>query len=111
MLSAEEQAELANAFAHVINYGSDDPTEPIDPLTYVAPEGDTCLHIAALAGNFRAVQLLVREGLDVNAKGDMGYTPLQYALTAEIVQFLLASGADSSIVNEFGRSPVGWLDK
>jgi len=111
MLSAEEQAQLAEAFAHVINYGSDDPSDPIDPLTYLAPDGDTCLHIAAFGGNLRAVQLLVREGLDVNAKGDMGYTPLHYALTAEIAQFLLASGADSSIVNEFGQFPIGWSGK
>ncbi len=108
MLSAEEKAELLEAFAHMANYGSNDPTEPIDPLVYVAPDGDTCLHIASFAGNLRAVQLLVREGLNVNAKGDMGYTPLHYASTVEIVEFLLASRADSSIVNEFGRSPVGW---
>ncbi len=111
MLSTEEQVELAEAFVHVINYRSDDPTEPIDPLTYVAPDGDTCLHIAAFTGNLRAVQLLVREGLDVNAKGDMGYTPLHYASTAEVFEFLLASRADSSIVNEFGQSPVGWSGK
>jgi ankyrin repeat protein len=108
MLSADERTELAEAFAHVLNYGSADPTEQIDPLTYVAPDGDTCLHITAFGGNLRAVQLLIREGLNVNAKGDMGYTPLQYATTPEIVQFLLSSGADLAILNELGQSPVGW---
>ena len=107
-LSEIERAELASAFSDVINYGGDDPLAPIDPLAYRSPEGDSCLHIAAIRGDLRAVQLLVAAGLDVNERGDMGYTTLHYARTPEVVEFLLQNGADPGIKNEFGRCPVGW---
>jgi ankyrin repeat protein len=107
-LSPSELAELDAAFVNVTNYDSDDPTDKVDPLTYRAPDGDTCLHIAAHQGNLRAVELLIKAGLDINLQGDMGYTPLHYARTPEIVSVLLASGASTSIKNEFGQSPIGW---
>jgi len=83
---------------------------PIDPLTYVAPDGDTCLHIAAHRGNLRAVQLLIKAGLSPDRQGDMGYTALHYAATPDVVEFLLANGASMTIQNEFGRFPIGWSD-
>jgi len=101
-------SELQIAFSDLINYDDEDPTAPINPLRYHAPEGDTCLHIAAHRGNLRAVELLIKAGLNVNAQGDMGYTPLHYAANIEIVQLLLTSGANQNIKNEFGQSPVGW---
>ena len=52
-LSSSELAELQAAFADRLNYRSEDPTDPIDPLTYVALDGDTCLHVAARRGNLR----------------------------------------------------------
>jgi len=107
-LSPIEYAELQATFSDLLNYESDDPCDPIDPLTYCAPDKDTCLHVAAHRGNLRAVELLVKAGLDVNQQGDMGYTPLHYAATPEVISFLLAHGASPSIKNEFGTSPVGW---
>ncbi len=59
----------------------------------------------------RAVELLIRAGLDINLQGDMGYTPLHYARTPEVVAVLLAAGASSSIENDFGRAPIGWPAK
>lgn len=105
-LSPSEYAELRNAFADLMNYESDDPTEPIEPLTYVAPDGDTCLHVASHRGNVRAVELLVKAGADVNRQGDMGSTPLHYAATPEVASFLIASGASVTIRDEFGRLPL-----
>jgi ankyrin repeat protein len=110
-LTPAELTELRVAFADLVNYESGDPSDPIDPTTYHAPDGDSCLHIAAFRGQLRAVQLLVKAGLDVNEQGDMGYTPLQYAKAPEIVDFLLAHGASPTIKNEFGNSPVGWQTK
>jgi len=107
VLTEAERLELQQAFSDVMNYDSDDPLAPIDPLTYRAPDGDTCLHVAAHRGNLRAVQLLVRAGLDVSGRGDMGYTPLHCAGTPEVIEFLLQNGADPKIKNEFGQSPVG----
>ena len=105
-LSPSEQAELQVVFADLLNYDADDPTDAIDPLTYVASDGDTCLHVAARRGNLRAVQLLVKAGLDVDRTGDMGSTALHCASTPEVVAFLLASGASTEIKNEFGRYPI-----
>ena len=105
-LSASELAELHAAFADLLNYESEDSTDPIDPLTYVAPDGDTCLHVAARRGNLRVVELLVKAGLNVNQPGDMGSTPLHCASETDVIAFLLASGASTQIQDEFGRYPI-----
>jgi ankyrin repeat protein len=108
-LSEKELAELAQEFTDVMNYDSDDPTESIDPLTYQAPDGDSCLHIAASRNNHRAVALLLKAGVDVNGKGDMGCTPLHYAVmnsSREVVELLLRHGASKTIKNEFGVLPM-----
>ena len=105
-LSPAEIAELKLAFADLLNYESEDPCTPIDPLTYCAPDNDNCLHIAAHRGDLRNVQLLVRAGLDVNRPGDMGYTPLHYASTPEVFYFLVESGSSQLVKNEFGNIPV-----
>lgn len=107
-LTPAELAELELAFRDLLNYEGDDPTAPIDPVTQVTPEGDSCLHIAALRGDLRSVELLVKVGVDVNLQGDMGYTPLHYARTPEVVEFLLTHGARKDIKNEFGKAPIGW---
>ena len=109
-LSTVEMDELIEEFKDLTNYESEDPCEPIDPLTYVDPDGDTCLHVAAFRGNLRAVELLIKAGLDVNRQGDMGYTPLHYAKTQSVINCLLENGASTSIVNEFGKKPIGWED-
>jgi len=110
LLSELELEELRREFKDVLNYDADDVCDPIDPLTYVAPDGDTCLHIAAHRGSLRAVQLLVKAGLNPDRQGDMGHTALHYASTPEVVEFLLGCGASTTIKNEFGKSPIGWSD-
>lgn len=107
-LSPAEYAELQSIFADLLNYEADDPTTPIEPLTYVAPDGDTCLHVASHRGDLRAVQLLVKAGLDINRPGDMGATPMHYASNPEVASFLIASGASLQIRDEFGRLPVNY---
>lgn len=104
-LTEVELSELRAAFGDVTNYESEDPEAPIDPLSYVAPDGDTCLHIAAHRDDLESIRLLLKAGLDVNARGDMGYTPLHYARSREVFDVLLASNADPSIKNEFGKVP------
>ena len=104
-LSPSELAELSVAFAYVMNYEADDPMTPIDPISYRAPDGDTCLHIAAQKGDVRAVALLLQAGLNPNELGDMGSTPLHLASNREVAALLRAGGASSEIINEFGRKP------
>ena len=104
--TGKEMEELRSIFSDLMNYDSEDPLAPIDPFLYKSPEGDTCLHIAALRGDYRAALLLIDGGVSVNSIGDMGNTPLHYAAAEghkEIFDLLVSRGADKEIRNEFGK--------
>jgi ankyrin repeat protein len=106
-LTPTELDELRAAFADVLNYDSEDPTAPIDPLTYRAPDGDTCLHIAAIRGDYRSAQLLLKAGLHPNARGDMSQTPLHCAKRNghdDIAALLVSRGALTDVTDEFGKT-------
>lgn len=106
--SKDEIAELQKRYNHPINYESDSHQTPIDPLSYVDSNGDSLLHIAASGGDLRTVELLLKAGIDVDRLGDMGCTALHYALAGDhkdVANFLLAHGASTEIINEFGLRP------
>jgi ankyrin repeat protein len=72
--------------------------------TYDA-DGDALLHHVALTSGVDEVDLLVACGAEVNARGDMGFTPLHYAAMRgrlKVVEKLLALGADAGLRNEWG---------
>ena len=107
-LSEAEISELQKKYHYLVNYESDDPDSPIDPLTYVDSNGDSLFHIAAQLGDFRTVEMLLDAGFDVNQTGDMGCTALHYAKMKKqegVVNLLLAHGASTSIRNDFGQLP------
>jgi len=104
-LSDAEIEELQKTYGHLVNYESEDPEAPIDPLTYVDSNGDSLLHIAAQRGDLRTIGLLLRAGVDANLLGDMGCTALHYAKTKDVASLLLAHGASTEIRNEFGKLP------
>jgi ankyrin repeat protein len=107
-LTADEVAELQNRYSYLTNYQADDLDAPIDPLTYVDSNGDRLLHIAVQLGDARTAELLLRAGIDVNQLGDMGCTALHYASMlhkADVIRILLANGAATNIVNDFGKLP------
>src|SRR5215471_13835947 len=69
---------------------------------------DTPLHIAAFAGNRRAVRLLLEAGADIHAKGDLSTSPLYNAVSArhvQVAELLLQHGADPDAENELGFTP------
>jgi ankyrin repeat protein len=112
-LTDEQIASLQRAYSDLINYESADPTAPIDPATYRAPDGDRLIHIAALRGDADTVELLLAAGEDINAAGDMGDTPAHYAAMGEhpqLFDFLLRRGADQSVTNEFGMTVASAWD-
>ncbi|TVQ84582.1 MAG: ankyrin repeat domain-containing protein [Micavibrio sp.] len=83
--------------------------EPIDVVTWTEDGEDTLLHSAAFTGNFEAVKLLVELGADINALGDMHYTPLHYAALQghnDIYDYLLSHGASTELVSQFGTTPL-----
>lgn len=100
--------ELQDKYHYLVNYESNDPNEPINPLTYIDSGGDNLMHIAAQLGDLGTISFLIGAGLDVNKAGDMGSTALHYAYEGkhqEIIDFLLNHGASIELRNEFGKLP------
>lgn len=67
-------------------------------------------HISRHLVDRTLVRLLVDQGADVNARDDLGRTPLHYATSGPIVQFLLESGADPTIEDTHGLNALTFLD-
>lgn len=108
IISPEDLDYLKQSFADLPNLQSENTLDPIDPLNYIGFGGDSCLHIAAIRGDLRAIRLLINAGLNVNARGDMGSTPLHLAYLGKqtvAVALLLSKGADATLKDEFGRMP------
>lgn len=104
-LSTNELKSIREKYPHLHDYRSEDIDQPLDPLTFVDPTGDSLLHIAARAGDLATVELLVRAGIDLDRVGDMGCTALHYARMKkreDVFSFLVAHGASKLIRNEFG---------
>lgn len=81
---------LKTVLSDLLNYDAEDPLQPVAPLSYLTPEGDSCLHVAAGRGDLQAVRVLVDAGLNANLRGDLGNTPLHYARKTahdEVVNF------------------------
>jgi ankyrin repeat protein len=71
-------------------------------------DGDTPLHKVATWGDRHAILTLVEAGAEIDAKGDMGCTPLYFAVMGNHVQAveqLLLLGANPNIVTELEFSP------
>lgn len=109
MMSNEVQAAtIRKKYSYLINYSSDDPTDPIDPLSYLDSNGDALIHIAASLGDVDTVRFLLNAGIDVALVGDMGSTALHYALSngaAEVASLLMERGAPTDIRDQFGKMP------
>lgn len=95
----------ASACEWLIAAGAD--TEARDHL------GQTALHLAAPNHRLHAVAALVRGGARLDAIDELGRTPLMRALAAaaqpEIVELLLAAGADPDIRDAHGWTTLHYL--
>jgi len=76
-------------------------------------DGDTALHVLIWRGDTQGALLLINNGANVNAVGDMGETPLHVAVSNNnqvIIKALLSAGASTDIVSEFGKMPLeNWV--
>ena len=59
----------------------------------VAPVAAEPIHDAALAGDVAELKRLLALGVKVDARDEVGQTPLHHAKTAEVVNLLLEAGA------------------
>lgn len=71
--------------------------------------GDTPLHTVCTWGDVSAVKTLLEAGANVNARGDMDGGPLFNAVisgNADVIRILLENGADRTMVNNWGITPL-----
>ncbi len=76
------------------------------------PNDQTPLHIAANLGRLNMVRMMCERGTDLNALGPLG-SPACHAAIAnrrEVVEYLLAQGADPTILCEEGLTAQQWLE-
>ena len=69
------------------------------------------LHSAMVAGDVEIARALLDAGAEVDARQQSGVTPLMGAAagdSVELVQLLLAAGADPSLVDDAGRTAFDW---
>ena len=65
------------------------------------------MHVACVWGDISAIDLLLAGGANVNARGDLGVTPLYNAVSFErvrSVERLLKAGANTDDPNELHRT-------
>ena len=71
--------------------------------------GDQSIHMACVSGNVQNVITFLGAGADINAIGEDGYTPLQYATEhnhVELVKLLLEKRADKTIKSSEGETAL-----
>jgi uncharacterized protein len=83
-----------------------------DPLARDSSYRAAPIHFAAWSGHFEIVKLLVSKGVNVNLVNDHhGETALHHAAygeseSAELVEFLVANGANTGIRDKDGKTPL-----
>jgi ankyrin repeat protein len=106
--SAEAAAEAvtfghADVLAALIAGGAD--------VSGVESTGVSLLHWATITNRTTVIPVLVAAGLPLDAVDGFGFTPLMYAATLDqgetgALEALLKAGADRSVKNEEGRTPL-----
>lgn len=64
--------------------------------------GDNALHCVCVWSDLEAVKQLVENGIDINQRGEHGFTPLRIAIDfryPRIAEYLIANGADRAAID------------
>jgi ankyrin repeat protein len=104
------------AFSEAVTFGYPDVAQTliaagVDAAGMVDGSGVNLLHWAAITDRADLVPILAAAHVPVNAADDHGFTPLMYAATVDfgdttVMRALLKAGADKSIRNYEGRTPL-----
>lgn len=84
-----------------------------DVNTFIDSEGFSLLHKAVFAGNLKTISLLAPKLSNVNLTDDNGRTALHYACLQqklEIADFLIEAGCDLDFSDNYGKSPIDYLE-
>ena len=64
------------------------------------------IHLAAFAGNLAKVKTFLQMGININTQDSDSRTPLHYAATADVTEFLIANGAKIHTEDKDGETPL-----
>jgi ankyrin repeat protein len=79
----------------------------VNVTTWRDAEETTVLHWAACSRHADVVELLLAEGIDVDARDSLGETPLHYVGdTSDVAALLIAGGANVNAKDIDGRTPL-----
>lgn len=73
--------------------------------------GIQAIHVAAMKGSLRSVELLLAHGVNIDSEDSEGMTPLFYAAyrgKLDLLHYLLSKGANASHIEHQGRTAVYW---
>jgi ankyrin repeat protein len=80
-----------------------------DDVNATNGDDENALHLAAHRNDLEAARLLIEAGINIDQRGDLGRTPLHYAVSfghRDMVLLLIESGADVHACDE-GDTPFG----
>lgn len=72
-------------------------------ISWCNHEGENALHIAVIRGEYDICKELIELGIELNARGDLGRTPLHEAASMQELKFvklLVEAGADTHALDE-----------
>ena len=102
--------------AAVIGASRQDATDFFfEEIAHYLYAGDTALHMAAAAFQYRIAEVLLARGADCNARNRRGAQPLHYAADAnhwepeaqtKTIEHLLSIGADANALDQSGVGPL-----
>lgn len=76
---------------------------------YKPDDDNNLLHLACISGSYKVIDVLLKMGFDINAKNNLGYTPLMTATKSskkEVVDKLIENGADANIKGPFNYTAL-----
>jgi ankyrin repeat protein len=115
LLIARGAKPSENSLSEAVTFGYPDVVRTLiaagADTTMIAGSGMNLLHWAAVTDRASIIPVLAGARVPVNAVDDNGFTPLMYAATidfgdADVLKALLNAGADKSIRNFEGRTPL-----